>query len=133
MNLRLILRGLFWVFLITSFVLYLIYYNQIKEGVQLIRNLAIPVIFIFGIILVVDKYKERIHRKKMKDEMQEVLYVTSYDAMKNDLLAFFIAAAILLTASLFSEGGIDTIDIIQAIIAFIAIYYVRIYYFGKSG
>lgn len=132
-NLRKFIRAFLWFLLVNSFIIYLIYYDSLRGILSLVRNFAPSIIFIFGTILIVDKYYEIINRRRIQGEAEEIIYITYYDAMKNDLLAFFTAAAILLVPALLSKRGLDFIDIIQAIIAFSAIYYVRIYYFNKIG
>ena len=132
-NIKRVIRAFFWFILVVSFVLYIKYYDSWKGVLTIVRNFAPSLIFIFGAILIADKYYEIINRRRMQQEVEETITVTYYDAMKNDLLAFLTAAAILLIPGLFSSRGIDFIDIIQAIIAFTAIYYVRVYYFNKIG
>jgi hypothetical protein len=132
-NVRSMIRAFLWFLLVSGFIVYLTYYDSLKGIFVIIRNLGPIIILIMGTVLIVDKYHDQIERRKMKGEVEEVIYITYMDAMKNDLLAFFTAALILLTALFLSGDGLNTIDIIQAIIAFCAIYYIRFQYFSKIG
>lgn len=130
---RKMIRGFFWYLLVVSFILYVTYYDSLQGVLGLVKDISLPLIFVFGSILVVDKYQTIIRQKRIKGEVDEVIYITYMDAMKNDLLAFATAAAILMIALFLSENGIGVVDILQAAIAFSAIYYVRVYYFNKIG
>jgi len=123
-------RAIFLFFIGVGFVVYIAYYDQLKGIWELIRNFIPAILFIAGSILSVDYYHEIIREKRIKGEQDEYICVTYVDALKNDLLAFFTAAVILIIPIIFGERvGIS--DVIQAIIAFVAIYYIRIYYFRK--
>lgn len=123
-------RAIFMFFIGVGFVVYVAYYDQLKGLWEMIRNIIPAILFIAGSIVSYDYYHDIIRDRRIKGEQEEFICVTYVDALKNDLLAFFTAAAILLIPIIFDEKvGIS--DIIQAIIAFAAIYYIRIYYFNK--
>lgn len=130
---RKIIRAFLWYLMTMSFIIYIIYYNSLKGVLGFIKDISLPLILVFGCILVIDKYDHIVKQRKLKGEAEEVIYITYMDAMKNDLLAFFTAALILATAYFFSPGGTNVVDIIQSVIAFSAIYYIRVYYFNKIG
>lgn len=131
-ELKKIIRGLIWLLMGAFFVVYIIYYQSFKELLGIIINIAPSIIFIVGTILIYDHYHDLIKSQRRAGEVEEVIYITYYDAMKNDLLAFITATLILLVPTLFAKK-LDLSDIIQAIIAFVAIYYIRVYYFRKIG
>jgi len=129
--LRKFIRAFLWYLLAVSFVVYVTYYDSLQGVLKIVKNIAPPLIFVFGSLLVVDKYQQIIHTRRLQGEVEEVIYITYMDALKNDLLAFFTAAGILSIAAIFSPEGIGYVDILQSVLAFVSIYYIRVYYFNK--
>ncbi|MDD5109647.1 MAG: hypothetical protein PHI63_00340 [Patescibacteria group bacterium] len=127
------IRGLMWANLLAGFILYVTYYRHLEGALAFIRNAAPSIIFICGAILIFSHDKSTIRRRQIHDEDRETITLTYWDALVNDVLAFLTAAAILAFPGLLEAHGLDFIDLLQAILAFVAIIYIRNYYFNKIG
>lgn len=128
-----VIRGLLWVNLLAGFILYVTYYRHLAGALTLIRNVTPSIIFICGSILIFSHDKSIIRRRRIRNEEYESVTLTYWDALINDVLAFLTAAAILALPGLLEAHGLDFIDLLQAALAFLAIIYIRNYYFSKIG
>ncbi|TSC76956.1 MAG: hypothetical protein G01um101431_139 [Parcubacteria group bacterium Gr01-1014_31] len=126
-----IIRGLLWINLIAGFILYITYYHQLEGALEIIRNITPPLIFLAGMILAFSRDRSIIRRHRVQGEETETIVISYRDAMLHDAISFLTAMAIVVVPTLASKDGISLIDIIQAALAFLALSYLRTFYFGK--
>ena len=126
-----IIRGLLWINLIAGFILYITYYHQLGGALEIIRNITPPLIFLAGMILAFSRDRSVIRRHRVQGEETETIVISYRDAMLHDAISFLTAMAIVVVPTLASKDGINLIDIIQAALAFMALSYLRTFYFGK--
>ena len=82
-------------------------------------------------ILAFSRDRSVIRRHRVQGEETETIVISYRDAMLHDAISFLTAMAIVVVPTLASKDGINLIDIIQAALAFMALSYLRTFYFGK--
>ena len=128
-----VIRGLLWANLIAGFILYVTYYRQLEGALALLRDIAPPLMFIAGAILIASHDHSVIRRRRIHGEEQEHIFITYWDALVCDVLAFLAAAAVLALPGLLSANGVTVVDLLQAGVVFAAITFIRNYFFDKIG
>ncbi|MDO8559569.1 MAG: hypothetical protein Q7S23_00835 [bacterium] len=126
-----VIRGLLWINLVAGFILYITYYRQLEGAFEIIRNITPPLIFLAGMILAFSRDRSVIRRRRTQGEETETIVISYRDAMLHDAVSFLTAMAIVVVPQLATNGGLNLIDIIQAGLAFLALSYLRTFYFGK--
>lgn len=132
-NVKDIIRGLLWANLIAGFILYVTYYRELEGALKLIRDVAPPLMFIAGAILIASHDRGIIRRRRIQGEEREYLVVTYWDALVCDVIAFLTAAAVLALPGLLALNGLTLVDLLQAGVAFAAVAFIRNYFFNKIG
>ncbi len=123
-----IVQFLYYPLLITFFILYALYFDQLKEFSLFIRNLAPSIILVLGGVLVYTNGRAEARLLSIKGELEGALTITNYDIYVIRFLELFVPIIIIMIP-LLSKGDIEIIDFLQGILVFMAIQWIRVRYF----
>ena len=122
---------LFLLGLIIFFLLYIILGDRFAFFIEFFKSI-VPLAF-FGIpFLIIIKFRRESCKKYRKeDKLNEIiLYLNKLDKLKDKIVIVFAALLIIVIAII--DGDINTIDIVQAIVFFIIIFFWRLILFKRK-
>jgi len=125
---REVIELLYWPFVITALILYVLFYNTLREISELIINFAPAFIFIFGSILAYDKRLYSARRLVVKKEIDKTITITKYDILWMYFTMISGFALVLILPIIF-KSSIGIIDFFQALVVFLSVYWIRRRYF----
>jgi hypothetical protein len=113
---------LFLLFLIAFVIIYIVVGDRVGAVVNFMKLLT-PFAFL-GIIFIIKMKltRQQIRQRKEEKNTDIVLYLTTSDKFKGEIISFLIPISILLIAA-FGRGQITSVDIFQAVISFLIFYF----------
>ncbi len=121
----------FMLILISVFILYFIADDHFREFLEILRALM-PLSFFALIFLIKFKLSRMYAKRSSLDGMGEIiLYLSSFDKMWSELIVFILPFVICLLSFLFL-GKVDSVDILQAVAAFLIMHAWHNYIFKKE-
>lgn len=123
---------IFMIVLILFCVIYFLAFDRFAAFTQIMESLM-P-IAVFGILFLIKmKLNRRVLKKrKNEDNLEIVLYLNYFDKFKTDILTYLMPMAIIFVAFIINKN-VDSVDILQAIIAFLLFYFWQKILFKKEG
>ena len=125
------INTVFIIVLVGFFIVFFIAGDRFEQFGKFIESL-IPLAF-FGIILLVTLKINRTQLKKRRREanIEINLYLTYFDKLISDVVVCLMPIAII-AVSMLANGYVDSIDIFQAVIAFLIMYFWQKFLFKKE-
>lgn len=123
-----ILQLLYFPFVLTSFIVYVLYFDRLREISLLIINIAPSVILVGGAIIAYSNSNSQARALRLKGEEEQTLTITNYDIY---VIFFLMIAVFVLTIflPLLLKGDVGIIDYIQGVLALPGLYWIRNRYF----
>lgn len=110
----------FYLGLISFCIVFFIQGNNFKIFGEIIKSLT-PIAFLITLLFIKSKFDRRELKKRTSEaNLEIILHLNFFDKIISDIVWFLLPIIILLVA--FMAGKTDTVDLLQALIAFIIFY-----------
>ncbi|MFH1661823.1 MAG: hypothetical protein ABIA02_01885 [Candidatus Falkowbacteria bacterium] len=122
----------FMIFLIAFCIFYFIAGDRFAMLAVIMESLM-P-LAVFGIAFLIKlKLSRRILKKRTReDNLSIILYLTYFDKLKTDIIIYLLPIIVLLISFIY-DRNVDLVDIFQALIVFLIVYFWQKMLFKKEG
>lgn len=114
--------------IIVAFLIYYKFFNELKNFSRMIIDAAPALIFVLGMVLIYTRDRFVLKKRLMKNEVEKTFVIATSDIYFIYFLMILAPAGILFV-SIYNYLEFDFIDIIQALVGLLAIYFIKKRYF----
>lgn len=115
---------------VATAIVYFNYLYKSKSLVDILISLIPTIVFTIGGILVFGRDQEQIKKTKDKTDSKISIELNWYQALKHDLLTYFLPVLIIILPFFFKQ--VPTLkDVLAAVTVFLVLSYLKIMYWGQ--
>ena len=116
------------IMLVVGFFIYYKFFDELKNFSRMLVDASPALIFVLGAVLIYSRDKFILKKRLIKNEIEKTFIITSSDIYFIYFLMILTGAGILFV-SIYNYLEFDFIDIIQAIVGLMSIYFIKKRYF----